>query len=528
MPWGVVNIITKKAFDYWAGELASRLALHPEKDIGNKYDNSIFVGGPLIDDRLRMKLTGDLKRYNEGKSDATEDVFGNRGSLEKNGEISFILTPNDINIFELGYQRNQITISQKPGYSIPKEGEYYSFTYPHKKLYASHQFTTDQLSTDTYLQYEMTSNGDEDDAAKASSILFNNLNKYVLDSNIFSFGGEITKSKRYMPGQNLLSGSSSTSTSGYAVFVEDTWSIFKDLSLSIGGRLNKDKFYKYNFSPKLYGVWEISENLVFKGGYSSGYRSPTLTDSDPNWGGFNPGTRAEGRGIYRGNPELKPESSDSIEAGINWNDGSTNISLTIFQSNFKNEISWMAPDNSNIICDRRQGNNCVHKNKDVELIRVPINLGGVKYTGVESSISWNVLPRVSATASYSATKSLITKGESSGKTKNNEEPIHRFTLSTDWLVNDNTTIWSSSTINGHSRSRDFWIPGGNDHDEGFYVKRRNPFYNITDFGVSHTLKSNITLNASVSNIFDKKLNEPTFYSSSEYGRYLSLGLTYKW
>lgn len=50
-----------------------------------------------------------------------------------------------------------------------------------------------------------------------------------------------------------------------------------------------------------------------------------------------------------GNPDLKPEESQNIEAGLDWADGSTLVNATLFQNRIRNLISWVETDPSNYI-----------------------------------------------------------------------------------------------------------------------------------------------------------------------------------
>lgn len=140
-----------------------------------------------------------------------------------------------------------------------------------------------------------------------------------------------------------------TDTNMLGIFVQDNITLIPDtLKLNAGLRYDRyemsakpDELYagtKFDdiketaFSPKLGLIYSVSENLNVVAQYSRGFKIPPH-DYAYQSHGVEP--------IYEilPNPELDPESSDSVELGIKVDFETTQLSFTMFNSNFDDFIS---------------------------------------------------------------------------------------------------------------------------------------------------------------------------------------------
>ncbi|MDN8946491.1 TonB-dependent receptor, partial [Staphylococcus aureus] len=64
----------------------------------------------------------------------------------------------------------------------------------------------------------------------------------------------------------------------------DEWALTNDFSLTSGIRMDRDQNFGSHWSPRMYGVWHLTEQWTMKGGVSAGYRSPDLRQSSASWG----------------------------------------------------------------------------------------------------------------------------------------------------------------------------------------------------------------------------------------------------
>ncbi len=67
-------------------------------------------------------------------------------------------------------------------------------------------------------------------------------------------------------------------------------------------------------SPRLYGVYTLTEQWTIKGGVSTGFKTPKTTQLYEGVVGFG----GQGTSPMFGNPELKPETSTSTEIAAYW------------------------------------------------------------------------------------------------------------------------------------------------------------------------------------------------------------------
>ncbi|NYF78268.1 TonB-dependent receptor plug domain-containing protein [Granulicella arctica] len=100
-------------------------------------------------------------------------------------------------------------------------------------------------------------------------------------------------------------------------------------SLSLGGREEVLSGNGSVFSPNLAAAFALTSTVRLRGSVGHGFRLPTYTDlyyADP---------------ATLGNPALKPESSWSYEAGLDWNPGGPlSLTATAFRLNQKDAIDY--------------------------------------------------------------------------------------------------------------------------------------------------------------------------------------------
>src|SRR5690606_973139 len=86
-------------------------------------------------------------------------------------------------------------------------------------------------------------------------------------------------------------------------------------------------------SPRAYLVWQANEDLVIKGGYGHAFKAPTLKQISPNY--HYVGSSYD----VIGNRDLKPETLDSFELGVDWRVGKVDLYGTLFHSRVRDLIA---------------------------------------------------------------------------------------------------------------------------------------------------------------------------------------------
>ncbi len=141
-----------------------------------------------------------------------------------------------------------------------------------------------------------------------------------------------------------------------AGYVEADFRALHRFSLTLGAREEIYRSFSGQFSPSAAaGVW-LSPQWKLRGGVSRAFRMPTYTDlyySDP---------------ANLGNPNLRPETAWSYEAGIDWTHSrKLKASATAFHRRETNGIDYVRAS----VADRWQ----------------PVNFDRLRFTGVETSLT---------------------------------------------------------------------------------------------------------------------------------------------
>jgi len=123
------------------------------------------------------------------------------------------------------------------------------------------------------------------------------------------------------------------------------------------------------FSPELAGSWRVTDRLKLRANGGYGFRIPTYTDlyySDPS---------------TVGDPDLKPESAWSANAGADWAaSGKLAFSGTFFYSQQHDTIDYVK---AAALPDQYLPASCAEAN-----IWCADNLNGLSFTGVEARMTW--------------------------------------------------------------------------------------------------------------------------------------------
>lgn len=117
-----------------------------------------------------------------------------------------------------------------------------------------------------------------------------------------------------------------------SLFVQDEWRLTKALGLTAGLRMDRHEIFGTEWSPRLYAVWHPAASWTVKGGYTHGFRAPSLKQISPG------AAEDQGPFTYFGNPDLRPESSDSVELGVGRETRSHSWQLMAFRNRVRDLI----------------------------------------------------------------------------------------------------------------------------------------------------------------------------------------------
>lgn len=121
-----------------------------------------------------------------------------------------------------------------------------------------------------------------------------------------------------------------SSAGDYAVFSNLTFNPNSKLNLQAGIRAAHNTRYKAPVIPSFNLKYQFRDNLALRLSYAKGFRSPTLKELFYYFVDFNH--------YIVGNPDLKAEISDNIQAALTYKRSKTSSEITVFFNDIRNKI----------------------------------------------------------------------------------------------------------------------------------------------------------------------------------------------
>ncbi len=485
---GVINIITRKVAKQWHGSLRTDATLQERSSSGNAYQSNFYLSGPIQEDMLGISLYGNYSKRDE---DRIYQGFNDSDSRSLNARIA--LTPNkdhDI-IAEIGTAKQHFIST--PGKTLLDTDVLSDRKFERDNYSLQHKGRWGWASSDTYVQHEKTRNIARDMAIK--NTVFNS--SWVVpvgDAHIVTTGVFYNKQDLSDTTTNTLPGSDRTTAdrTQYAWFLEDEWRLRDDFALTGGLRFDDDSKGGSQWSPRLYGVYNLDSRWTVKGGVSTGFRAPSLRQTLGDWG-----QSSRGGNIY-GNPDLKPEKSLSKEIGVLYNNGAgLSAGLTIFDNDFKDKITRIA-------CVE-----CGPVNASGNTPTTNINIDDAVTRGIEATFKAPISRTMEMGTSYTFTKSEQKSGEFAGNPLS-QLPRHLLNVSVDWKPSDKWNGWAKLSYRGKEsqptggRSARTWVAGS---------------YAMFDLGGSYKYSKDVSFYAGIYNLFDKDVYYEDFATVQDGRRY---------
>lgn len=519
---GVINIITKKGTKEWSGSFTTEYLIPASgNEISDKkVSTSVFVQGPLIDDLLALQLNVSNTKTDGGgveiDDDGVETVVNGKEVKSVSGK--FIITPNDNNDIGVEYNYVKQEAVLEPGST--------SATNPYtKNIYTlTHDGRYGNLTTNTYYQSEELKKNqtNRDGSAKIVFVkndIFNNQSSYVLGEHVLTFGGQYKKEEFEDPGQDLVNIDRWLA----AVFTEAEWSLFDDLLLTTGVRYNDDELFDGHVSPRVYGVYHLTDNWTLKGGVTTGYSQPTISAATEGW------TQGYGRGLWLGNPDLNPEESINYEAGVHYENRDTGLigSVVFFQTDYKNKIVANRVCQPSGVSGSYTGCEQWGASATNGFVNEYRNIADAQMKGIELAANYDILEGIQAGASYTFTKSEIKEAifdegtdreiDLSGQPLN-KTPKHMFNLTLNYQPSAKWDLWGQFNYRG--KSSEYLT-----FDHGTTVKPETPAYSTTDLGLVYKATDALSFNVGVYNIANKQITNEDYGITLD-GRRYNFGLNY--
>lgn len=490
---GVVNIITRKVAKEWTGAVRLETTMQQHDESGNQHQGNFYLSGPLKDDLLGVTLFGVYSHRDEDRLYQGYNKYENRAVTAR-----FALTPNkdhDI-VLEAGTARQIYNSRPERTLEADEAPSFRKFEREHVALTHSGRWGNG-LQSETYAQREETKNLSRD--MTITNTTFRTAFNKAFGDHFTTAGLQYELNELVDTTTNTLSDRSDLDRWQYALFVEDEWQLTDSFALTLGLRMDREKTSGVHWSPRVYGVYKLTDNWTVKGGVSTGFRAPSMRQTISDWGAVSRG------GDMYGNPDLTPETSLTKEIGVVY-EGNTglNASLTLFHNDFDDKIT-------RVPCPE-----CGPANRFGRSPTTYVNVDKAVTRGVEASLSMPLSDTLSTTASYTYTDSEQKTGEYKGNPLN-QLPRHMFNLSVNWEPNERFNAWSRLSFRGKESE-----PTGGASASTTMA----PSVTLVDLGGSYKYNKTVTLHAGIYNLLDKEVRYDD-YSYVEDGRRLWLGMDIK-
>ena len=486
---GVINVITRKVSPQWGGSVTYDYSARQHSDQGNARQTQFYLNGPIMTDLLGLQVWG---RYLDRQADddiETTNGFSKADHKDLTARLAFTPTIDHDILLEAGATR----LKNGDGLSANWATREQENNRDHWSL--SHQGRWGWATSDIALSQEKSSRKGLASAAQTDVLgrkpevkntVFDAKLVMPTEHNITTTGLQWNETTITDWNQGLGDKIDyEFSVVQKALFAENEWAMTDTFSLTTGLRMDHHEEYGTHFNPRIYGVWHATDDWTLKGGIARGFKAPELRAVVEDYAYLRRNTY-----VMFGNPDLKPESSTNYELSALWsNRNNLSAGATVFYNDFKDKLSTITTTerwNGYIIMDR-------------------VNVDQAVIQGVELNGRWDLTPTLAVKGNYTYTDSEQKTGANAGAPLA-LTPEQKANIRTDWTLNDKTQLWASLNYYGEEY-------GNTINDEA------SPGYTTADFGGSYELTKNVSFNAALYNVTDKRLDDET-YGTVNYGRTL--------
>lgn len=507
---GVINIVTRKVASEWRGEVSTDFLLQQHAESGNAHNANFFLAGPITPQVLGLQL------YGQDSSRAEDHIFNGYRDSERNSiTAKLALTPNTRHDIVLEANRTRQRIRQQPGKTIDPGCISYSFlgcADPYDKKVDVDRYSLSHTgrwtwgTSETYVQQEKFEVSSQDIRLKNTE--FRTSWAITLGKHVTTFGAGFQRKQLHDSYSNAVTALYDIRRQQKSLFAEDAWYLGDVVTVTAGVRLDDDNRFGKHWSPRLYGVWNIFPQWILKGGVTSGFKSPDMTQVASGY------ASASGVGNIYGNRELKPEQTQSLEAGILYHQDGTSGGLTVFNNKFKDRITSVA-------CIA--GDPCFSMPGGFGFAgplpaQTYANVDRAITRGVEATLRLPVRRNMSLDSSYTYTYSRQESGPDAGKPLN-KLPRHLLASTLNYQPAAALATWARIAYRGKDSNN-----VGGIYAILFPVEA--PSYTTLDVGATYVVNRTFTMRAAVYNVGDKDIGYRN-YGFVEDGRRYWLGMTVK-
>lgn len=412
---GVVNVRTKPIPDVWSGSVFTRAGF-AESDGGDDINGGINLSGPLSD-KFGMLLSYTYSQVDEVFSDEdpklseledkeSQNLFARLNFLpsEKHRIIVNFGMTDENRFYDQSSYRNAYDLD-KQMYSASYDGEYDAFDLSVGAYHSELEQVNSRTNGYTPTNPQTLKNSTLD-----SSIGFD-----IDDQHSMLVGAEIRQETLLHP--DIVGGKKEVQY--LATFIQDDWMLTDNLNATLGLRWDEHESFGAEFSPRAYLVYTFNDSWLVKGGYSHGFRAPTVKQSSPEYSYVS----SSGAHEFMGNEDINPETSDNYELNMSYSSERMVLGVTAFYNEINGLIESVCIENCSTDPDY---------DSDYSQLRTYKNIDQAIIYGLETQLDIRLTDQWSFNASHAY---LNTEDKSTGE-ELDERSDHIINSAISWTDTD--------------------------------------------------------------------------------------------
>jgi len=336
---GVVNVILRQPTEETKAGIAYTYEHPTEGESGDGHKASGYVSGSLIENKLLgnliLETTDQAAWLSEQTVNPNTDAAEQRQASSAYGSLSWLLDERQTVDLDITHRKDDREAEWNNFGAVVlnvQEMERWSFGLGHTGNWdgfntrVRYYYENVELMDDS--QIMTTLRGMKGDIEQKNHTVDGQVTAFV-GSHLLTLGSELRRTE-LTHNQNL---GSETEVDQKAVYLQDEFSI-GDLDVTLGGRLDDHDSFGSEFSPRAYGVYNLTDNWVIKGGVGRSFKAPSIYQSDDTYGVL----ACRGMCTLVGNPNLKPETATSYEIGTLYQNERLEAGVMLFNNDIDDMI----------------------------------------------------------------------------------------------------------------------------------------------------------------------------------------------
>ncbi|PAF54207.1 hypothetical protein BKH42_01480 [Helicobacter sp. 13S00482-2] len=567
---GVVNIILKKPnMTEYESAIEFQTTINERKEFSNYYGANFYTSGPIIKNKLAFQLRGNYTYRNASNVDFQYKAID---GTTKTSTPGYIGNPTEGNIYNIGLrlayamdEKNYFYFDFANGYQnydnrqkqlgdFTSSPEFYvnyrynyvlahigSYDWGESKSTLQYNNTVNRGRVVPY-QKSLTDSSHENRDIKGNDMILQTQFNVPVYTNSW-FADTLTLGAQYWlqtfhdspygtnpypvshdsskAGMNTDKTLTTTNYNPYAtpngvntlknqvsVYLENQSIFLDNIILTLGARYTYDQQFGNNISPRAYLTYNPIEWFQLRGGVSTGYKQPYLSETTTSAFGYG----AQGGAPFLGNKDLKPETSVSYEGGFALDFEYVDFSAIYFRNNYKNKINRDSLKYGDPGCF-----NPYVVGHDSASIGCSINLNvDEAYSqGIESTFSIKPIYGFRVDLNYTFMQSEQLTGKSKGNPITNT-PKHQVNLSLGYDVMGKVDVY----LQGVYKSERYRNAGSKKEPNiakvwGDYLAKWYKPYYVLNLGVNYKINKNFRISLGIQNLLNTNFID---YRSYEKGK----------